>query len=409
MEAHGVASLRTAVLHVPGTRRRQEDEYSILRTGLGQGGAGEGVIAIVADGMGGHEGGRMAAAEAVAAARNYILISDDPLPLRLQNAIGAANRRVRAVKSRHGVPEAGCAMAIAACLPTAVFVAHVGDCRAYICADGKVQQLTRDHTADAEARGGWHGDSVLTRSVGSEPNVESDVVARQAYGPYRVMVCSDGVIKPNEVDALNLLLSSRTIGDATSSLEGMIASRPRSDNATSVIIESGDFEHFAAPSNLVVERPAWVPTKHRRGSTVSKVSAGLLFFGAALATFAVMALLTRQTHEPYNSIDMREVLNIGQPAFIGKREGADLSLVKDSMPLLEGDYIVFINSGKPRILFAIVEGGQLRLLPEDHAQGEGDAPYPRSRTDPPAEGKKKLDPPPDASPEQEKIPRERGV
>ena len=83
------------------------------------------------------------------------------------------------------------------------FVVNIGDSRAYIVRDGKMRQVTRDHSWVAEqvrvgllteeqARTHSHR-NVITRSLGTQPNVTADLFVETMHNGDRVLLCSDGL------------------------------------------------------------------------------------------------------------------------------------------------------------------------------------------------------------------------
>lgn len=152
---------------------------------------------IVADGVGGHRGGRVASGMAVDALADayYSLDNDDTLPAggsptiedRLMRSFREANEKIFTQAQRdpsvHGMASTCTALVLYA---GRVFVGHLGDSRAYLVRDGQIRQLTTDHSLvqeriDAglltpeEAR--THADrNIITRSLGFEPDIEPEIL-----------------------------------------------------------------------------------------------------------------------------------------------------------------------------------------------------------------------------------------
>src|SRR6185369_10966978 len=116
-----------------------------------------GRLMIVADGVGGHRGGRVASVMAVEALAEayYDVSNDDTLSAgtastiedRLARSFRQANDRIFAHAQRdpsvHGMASTCTALVLYA---GRVFVAHLGDSRAYLVRDGQIRQLTTDHS-----------------------------------------------------------------------------------------------------------------------------------------------------------------------------------------------------------------------------------------------------------------------
>src|SRR5690606_36227358 len=108
----------------------------------------------VLDGMGGAKAGEVASATARDVIHDYVRQNRDRAPAKdvITGAIQAANKRVHRDAKQHD--EYRCmGTIVVACLVSgdnSVVVAHVGDSRAYMWRDGRMQLLTRDHTVVAE-------------------------------------------------------------------------------------------------------------------------------------------------------------------------------------------------------------------------------------------------------------------
>ena len=181
-------------------RRENQDHFGLAADrGLG----------FVADGMGGHAGGRRASEEAVRVITES-LAADTPGGAdgsgRLRQAIEEANRRIWALPQSepalHGLGTTIAAMLIEGGVG---HVAHVGDSRVYRIRNGAIEALTRDHSYlnDLAARGVELTDpaararyeSVLTRAIGVAPTVDVDVSSRPVTPGDTFRLCSDGVYR----------------------------------------------------------------------------------------------------------------------------------------------------------------------------------------------------------------------
>ena len=121
-----------------------------------------GHVLIVADGMGGAQGGETASAVAVGAIEQFLLNalrwlltlhgSEEAEVLRdFKVALRTADASVCAAAAGHpGLSGMGTTLTMAYNLGTDLFVAHVGDSRCYLYRGGALQQLTRDHTLVGE-------------------------------------------------------------------------------------------------------------------------------------------------------------------------------------------------------------------------------------------------------------------
>lgn len=156
----------------------------------------------VADGLGGHEAGEVASQIAVETLRDHAPRRPDPAAL--QRAVRAANREVIRA-AREGIGRAGMGTTLTAALVhgTRVTIAHVGDSRAYLLHGGVLSRITEDHSVVAdlvragritEAESRFHPNrSVITRALGTDPDMDVDVYQVDASAGDRLLLCTDGL------------------------------------------------------------------------------------------------------------------------------------------------------------------------------------------------------------------------
>ncbi len=157
----------------------------------------------VADGMGGAQAGEVASKLAAAA-----LEETDSGSLhgeeRLVSLIQEANRRVHERASADPATSGmGTTMTVALVEGDVVTFGHVGDSRAYLVRAGRLEQLTEDHSLVNELlksgklspkEAETHPQrSVITRAVGTDPDVDADTFAVQAQEGDVFLLCSDGL------------------------------------------------------------------------------------------------------------------------------------------------------------------------------------------------------------------------
>jgi protein phosphatase len=182
-------------------RESNEDNY-FFDTSLG--------LYAVADGMGGHAAGEVASRLAVEALEEIIRrnggIGDSAQEAaeKLQSAVGEANRRIcdsiTSNAEQRGMGTTVVALIVAG---DRIIVGHVGDSRAYMLRDGRLERLTSDHSWVCEqVKAGLLTDddaqrhpmrNIVTRALGSRTEVSADV-SEQPVRPGDVyMLCSDGL------------------------------------------------------------------------------------------------------------------------------------------------------------------------------------------------------------------------
>jgi PPM family protein phosphatase len=172
-------------------RRRNEDAYVVQPP-----------LFAVADGMGGAQAGEVASRLAVEA------LADDGGGTggesRVLELIQEANRRIYEHQgSNSDTSGMGTTMTVALVEDGIVTIGHVGDSRAYLVRDGAVDQLTEDHSLVAELiRSGKLSPeeaeshpqrSVITRALGSDPDVDVDTFTVEAQPGDVFLLCSDGL------------------------------------------------------------------------------------------------------------------------------------------------------------------------------------------------------------------------
>ena len=172
-------------------RRRNEDSYVVAPP-----------LFAVADGMGGAQAGEVASKLAAAAVEEGDGSSAGEE--RVVELIQEANRRVYERASADPATSGmGTTMTVALVEDEVVTIGHVGDSRAYLVRDGRLEQLTEDHSLVNELlksgklspqEAETHPQrSVITRAVGTDPDVDVDAFTVAAQVGDVFLLCSDGL------------------------------------------------------------------------------------------------------------------------------------------------------------------------------------------------------------------------
>jgi serine/threonine protein phosphatase PrpC len=163
-----------------------------------------GRLFVVADGMGGHAAGDVAAETAVFTIQDaYFLRNWNDPPSKLRAAFLAANDAIlNAAREggRQGMGAAGVAVAV---VQDRAYVAHLGDCRAYLIRGKRVTHMTSDHSwvqdridagrlTEEEARAHPYR-NVLTRALGADVDSDPDVNEFTLTPGDTILLCSDGL------------------------------------------------------------------------------------------------------------------------------------------------------------------------------------------------------------------------
>jgi PPM family protein phosphatase len=173
-------------------RRRNEDSYVVAPP-----------LFAVADGMGGAQAGEVASKLAAAALEDTDSGSSSGQE-RVVSLIQEANRRVYArANADPATSGMGTTMTVALVEGQVVTIGHVGDSRAYLVRAGSLEQLTEDHSLVNELlksgklspqEAETHPQrSVITRAVGTDPDVEVDAFTVDALEGDVFLLCSDGL------------------------------------------------------------------------------------------------------------------------------------------------------------------------------------------------------------------------
>ncbi len=241
----------------------------------------DGVIAAVADGMGGHQGGEVASATVIARFDG----AEGPVDLAdLARRISEANTEVLA---RSGVSEELAGMGTTLCALAVsgegdrVAVVNVGDSRVYVLSEGELVQITEDHSfvetlvregrltraqADAHPQR-----NVLTRALGVDPTVEIDGWDYEPQPGDRFLLCSDGLF--NEVDDDHIARSLRADSSPEEVAAALVSDAVDAggrDNVTCVVVDVDDVE--STPSRPVAERLTRLMGARGEGDTAAPVA-----------------------------------------------------------------------------------------------------------------------------------------
>jgi serine/threonine protein phosphatase PrpC len=173
-------------------RRRNEDSYVVAPP-----------LFAVADGMGGAQAGEVASKLAAAALEDTDSGSSSGQE-RVVSLIQEANRRVYArANTDPATSGMGTTMTVALVEGQVVTIGHVGDSRAYLVRAGRLEQLTEDHSLVNELlksgklspqEAETHPQrSVITRAVGTDPDVDVDAFTVDALDGDVFLLCSDGL------------------------------------------------------------------------------------------------------------------------------------------------------------------------------------------------------------------------
>ena len=217
---------------------------------------------IVADGMGGHRAGEVASRTVVSSIRDYMdaFVSSEeaqrmgtgemsPASAAVCHSIELANRVVHQLSQDQGSYKGmGSTAAVAFLHGDTLVTANVGDSRIYLARQGKLEQLTQDHTLLAEQMRKNPGFNpnfsttpmkhILMRAVGIQETVQTDAYEMQPLSGDMVLMCSDGLTDMlSDHDVLQAILEGGTVDEICRRLVNLANERGGIDNITVVVIQ----------------------------------------------------------------------------------------------------------------------------------------------------------------------------
>ncbi len=235
-------------------RPRNEDSY-LINDELN--------LYMVADGMGGHLGGAFASKLAVTTVEEVIdKLRNDPEVTQikgvntagstpgdhLRHAVREAGRRIHHQalfdEDLHGM---GTTVVAALAVKDKIYLANVGDSRAYLIREGKIQQITEDHSFVSEqVRAGVISaadarshklKNIITRSVGYQEDVDIDITPLKPQAGDRILMCSDGLSNLVEDADIEKSVINHDLKESCEELIRKANSRGGDDNITVVLVQ----------------------------------------------------------------------------------------------------------------------------------------------------------------------------
>ena len=185
-------------------RPQNQDAFETLSLGYDR------ALLVVCDGMGGARAGNVASELAVKAFSNHVRAShkgvsgQERIFALLREALARANRAVyEKAQSSEDYAGMGTTLVAALIVKNTAYLINVGDSRAYHFSQNGVQQITQDHSLvqmmvlrgelTPEQAKNFPGKNLITRAVGTEPEVEGDVFTQELRKDECLLLCSDGL------------------------------------------------------------------------------------------------------------------------------------------------------------------------------------------------------------------------
>lgn len=223
-------------------RQRNEDEVRILP---------EAGVAVLADGMGGHQAGDVASRLAVEVVEEEVRNHDRADEQTLTAWVRAANEAIRGVaRTSYSYRGMGATIVIAVFQEDSILFSYVGDSRLYRLWGDTLHQLTEDHTlvqqyinegmiSSAEGKT-WAGRNLLTRGLGIEHEVRPTFGRAALHPAQTYLLCSDGLTDPLDDEEIAAILANPdfTAQDAADELVAAANAHGGPDNVSVAVIRA---------------------------------------------------------------------------------------------------------------------------------------------------------------------------
>jgi protein phosphatase len=235
-------------------RENNEDYYCYWEPESEEHFSRKGRLAIVADGMGGEEGGQIASHLAVDTVRDIYLATHDtdPQAALLEGFKAAHETILRCARDRPELQGMGTTCTAVAISDGQAYFGHVGDSRLYLVRHSGISRLTQDHTyvnrliqcgvINSEEAAAHPQRHVLTAALGTNGDVNADFTetpVQLGLGDVLVL-CTDGLWGQITDQELLSIIESKTPGEACKELVRMAKVRGGPDNITLQILRVVD-------------------------------------------------------------------------------------------------------------------------------------------------------------------------
>ena len=209
-------------------------------------------LLIVADGMGGHNGGKRASSSAIESiAQNILsgynaLSSQEEFEELLRISVSSANQSIYdAAFVNSELKGMGTTTVVALVVDNTLYTANVGDSRLYVYSNGVLNQITTDHSyvESLVSKGIISKDeakthpkkNIITRAVGSDEIVDIDIFKNQLSKDDVILMCTDGLYGlVNEEEIIEVL--NGDIEKAATNLVSMANENGGRDNISLILV-----------------------------------------------------------------------------------------------------------------------------------------------------------------------------
>lgn len=236
-------------------------------------------LAVVADGMGGHQAGEVASGMAVDVVTRHVIevLSREAHPDKEQRdnrpsiefravgeAIALANTAIfELAQTSPNYAGMGTTIVVTLFHDDMICVGHVGDSRLYRFRNDELKLMTEDHSlvqelvtrgliTPEEARNSVNK-NLVTRALGIEATVESQVIEQALQDKDIYLLCSDGLndVLPDDVAAQLLMEYGNDLQDAADRMVAEVNARGAPDNVSVVLVRTG--KHFSRDKKAIAQ------------------------------------------------------------------------------------------------------------------------------------------------------------
>jgi protein phosphatase len=240
-----------AITDLGAVRKNNEDRVLFVRPSDIEQRAKKGVLAMVADGMGGHAAGEIASSFAVEIISQEYFKSEEPPLAALATAFAKANDRIFREGSRdRAVKGMGTTCTVAAVINQTIHLAHIGDSRAYLITSDQIYQLTEDHTYVQELLNQGKIDPVealnhahkhvLTKALGTTNESRGDFfISRFKLAETdKLLLCTDGFYEYFTDEEIKDCVHQHELHEAGKLLLQQARARGGHDNISLLLVEN---------------------------------------------------------------------------------------------------------------------------------------------------------------------------
>lgn len=213
-------------------------------------------VFVVADGMGGHNGGEIASRITVDVIKNNTDIYYEklikgklPIPGFIRKTLELCNEEIYNASNENKIYKGmGTTVTMGCIFEGKLYIGHIGDSRAYIFRDNDIRQITKDHslvaqlvnngTITEEEAVNHPQRNIITRALGTDADVKIDIYDYDLFKDDIILLCTDGLTNMvNETEILHAINDSEDVQSICDTLINHANDNGGHDNSTVLIIK----------------------------------------------------------------------------------------------------------------------------------------------------------------------------